>query len=243
MVFGQAFSQFRTYEDVIVKLCQMFNIKDKPWMWTKPVVTVRAFFYGLSEDQIVQQLAGYCHTGTFTCTVTRNADLLLNAYQDLTDCTVEDFEETAEMHEETFEETVINSLDTLPEFSKPPVVSAPVKAKEEHPDTQDDTSVEPLEVYVMEPNNDLQDLKSVLMAELAELRNKNNFMTDGKIDKDKAELFFKRAEAVNSIAGNITQIHNADVNTKRLQLDVFKTATDRGLNVQLRGNIMGLEIK
>jgi len=236
MIFGQAFSQFRTYEDVIVKLCQMFNIKDKPWMWHKPEITVRAFFYGLSEDQIVQQLAGYCQTGTFTCTVTRNADLLLAAYQDLADCPVEDFEESAETRKESFEEKVIKSLDTLPELSKTPDLPAPnrqIKNKEE----------EPLEVYVMEPNNDLQDLKAMLMAELAEIRNKDNYMTDEKLDKDKAELFFKRAEAVNSIAGNITQIHNADINSKRLQLDVFKTATDRGLNVQLRGNIMGLEIK
>ena len=232
MVFGHKLEKFNSYNDVIVKLCQMFNIQDRPWMWTKPVLTVRAFFYGLSEDQIVQQLAGYCQTGTFTCTVTRNADLLLNAYQDLAEC--QDFEETAEMQEETFEERVINSLDTLPELSKTPVLpNRQIKNKEE----------EPLEVYVMETNNDLQDLKAMLMAELAEIRDKNNFMTDGKLDKDKAELFFKRAETVNSIAGNITQIHNADINSKRLQLDVFKAATDRGLNVQLRGNIMGLEIK
>ena len=231
MVFGHKLEKFNSYNDVIVKLCQMFNIKDKPWMWTKPVLTVRAFFYGLSEDQIVQQLAGYCQTGTFTCTVTRNADLLLNAYQDLAEC--QDFEESAEMQEESFEERVINSLDTLPELSKTPVLpNRQIKNKEE----------EPLEVYVMETNNDLQDLKAMLMAELAEIRDKDTFMTDGKLDKDKAELFFKRAETVNSIAGNITQIHNA-VNSKRLQLDVFKTATDRGLNVQLRGNIMGLEIK
>ena len=232
MVFGHKLEKFNSYNDVIVKLCQMFNIKDKPWMWTKPVLTVRAFFYGLSEDQIVQQLAGYCQTGTFTCTVTRNADLLLNAYQDLAEC--QDFEESAEMQEESFEERVINSLDTLPELSKTPVLpNRQIKNKEE----------EPLEVYVMETNNDLQDLKAMLMAELAEIRDKDNFMTDGKLDKDKAELFFKRAETVNAIAGNIAQIHNADVNTKRLQLDVFKTATDRGLNVQLKGNIMGLEIK
>lgn len=232
MVFGHKLEKFNSYNDVIVKLCQMFNIQDRPWMWTKPVLTVRAFFYGLSEDQIVQQLAGYCQTGTFTCTVTRNADLLLYAYQDLAEC--QDFEETAEMQEETFEERVINSLDTLPELSKTPVLpNRQIKNKEE----------EPLEVYVMETNNDLQDLKAMLMAELAEIRDKNNFMTDGKLDKDKAELFFKRAETVNSIAGNITQIHNADINSKRLQLDVFKAATDRGLNVQLRGNIMGLEIK
>lgn len=232
MVFGHKLEEFNSYTDVIVKLCQMFNIKDKPWMWTKPVLTVRAFFYGLSEDQIVQQLAGYCQTGTFTCTVTRNADLLLNAYQDLAEC--QDFEESAEMQEESFEERVINSLDTLPELSKTPVLpNRQIKNKEE----------EPLEVYVMETNNDLQDLKAMLMAELAEIRDKDNFMTDGKLDKDKAELFFKRAETVNAIAGNIAQIHNADVNTKRLQLDVFKTATDRGLNVQLKGNIMGLEIK
>ena len=235
MIFGQTFSQFGSYTDVIYKLCKLYNIQEKPWMWGKPEITVRAFFYGLSEDQIVQQLAGYCQTGTFTCTVTRNADLLLYAYQDLAEC--QDFEETAEMHEETFEERVIKSLDTLPELSKTPDLPTPVKAK----DNKDDTPV--VEVYVMETNNDLQDLKSMLMAELAEIRNKDNYMTDGKLDKDKAELFFKRAETVNSIAANITQIHNADINSKRLQLDVFKTATDRGLNVQLRGNIMGLEIK
>ena len=235
MIFGQTFSQFGSYTDVIYKLCKLFDIPSKPWMWHKPEITVRAFFYGLSEDQIVQQLAGYCQTGTFTCTVTRNADLLLYAYQDLAEC--QDYEETAEMHKETFEERVIKSLDTLPELSKTPDLPTPVKAK----DNKDDTPV--VEVYVMETNNDLQDLKSMLMAELAEIRNKDNFMTDGKLDKDKAELFFKRAETVNSIAANITQIHNADVNTKRLQLDVFKTATDRGLNVQLKGNIMGLEIK
>lgn len=231
MVFGHKLEEFNSYTDVIVKLCKLFNIQNKPWMWTKPLLTVRAFFYGLSEDQIVQQLEGYTKTGNFTCAVTRNVDLLLNAYQDLADCP-EDFEESAEMHKETFEERVINALDTLPEFSK-----TPVKAKE---DNKDDTSV--VEVYVMEQNNDLQDLKNMLMAELAEIRNKDNYMTDGKLDKDKAELFFKRAETVNSIAGNITQIHNADVNTKRLQLDIFKTATDRGLNVKLSGNIMGLEI-
>ena len=232
MVFGHEFSQFRSYTDVIYKLCKLYNIPSKPWMWHKPEITVRAFFYGLSEGQIVQQLTGYCQTGTFTCTVTRNADLLLYAYQDLAEC--QDFEETAEMREETFEERVIKSLDTLPELSRTPDLPTPNRQINKE---------EPLEVYVMETNNDLQDLKSMLMAELAEIRNKDNFMTDGKLDKDKAELFFKRAETVNSIAANITQIHNADVNTKRLQLDVFKTATDRGLNVQLKGNIMGLEIK
>jgi hypothetical protein len=164
--------------------------------------------------------------------------LLLSAYQDIADCPVEDFEESAETRKESFEEKVIKSLDTLPEYSKTPDLPTPVKAKE---DNKDDTPV--VEVYVMEQNNDLQDLKNMLMAELAEIRNKDNYMTGGKLDKDKAELFFKRAETVNSIAANITQIHNADVNTKRLQLDVFKTATDRGLNVQLKGNIMGLEIK
>ena len=232
MIFGQTFSPFRSCTDVIYKLCKLYNIQEKPWMWHKPEITVRAFFYGLSEDQIVQQLAGYCQTGTFTCTVTRNADLLLYAYQDLAEC--QDYEETAEMHKETFEERVIKSLDTLPELSKTPDLPTPNRQINKE---------EPLEVYVMETNNDLQDLKSMLMAELAEIRNKDNYMTDGKLDKDKAELFFKRAETVNSIAANITQIHNADVNTKRLQLDVFKTATDRGLNVQLKGNIMGLEIK
>ena len=235
MIFGQEISQFRSYTDVIYKLCKLYNIPSKPWMWGNPKITVRAFFYGLSEDQIIQQLAGYCQTGTFTCTVTRNADLLLYAYQDLAEC--QDFEETAEMQDDTFEERVIKSLDTLPEYSRTPDLPTPVKAK----DNKDDTPV--VEVYVMETNNDLQDLKSMLMAELAEIRNKDNYMTDGKLDKDKAELFFKRAETVNSIAGNITQIHNADINSKRLQLDVFKTATDRGLNVQLKGNIMGLEIK
>lgn len=232
MVFGQTFSQFRSCADVIYLLCKLYNIPNKPWMWHKPEITVRAFFYGLSEDQIIQQLAGYCQTGTFTCTVTRNADLLLYAYQDLAEC--QDFEETAEMHEETFEERVIKSLDTLPELSKTPDLPTPNRQINKE---------EPLEVYVMETNNDLQDLKSMLMAELAEIRNKDNYMTDGKLDKDKAELFFKRAETVNAIAGNIAQIHNADINSKRLQLDVFKTATDRGLNVQLKGNIMGLEIK
>lgn len=237
MIFGHKLEKFNSYNDVIVKLCKLFDIPSKPWMWHKPEITVKAFFYGLSEDQIVQQLAGYCQTGTFTCTVTRNADLLLSAYQDIADCQVEDFEETAETRKESFEERVIKSLDTLPELSKTPDLPAPVKAK----DNKDDTPI--VEVYVMETNNDLQDLKSMLMAELAEIRNKDNYMTDGKLDKDKAELFFKRAETVNSIAGNITQIHNADINSKRLQLDVFKTATDRGLNVQLKGNIMGLEIK
>lgn len=232
MIFGQTFSPFRSCTDVIYKLCKLYNIQEKPWMWHKPEITVRAFFYGLSDDQIFQQLAGYCQTGTFTCTVTRNADLLLYAYQDLAEC--QDYEETAEMHKETFEERVIKSLDTLPELSKTPDLPTPNRQINKE---------EPLEVYVMEQNNDLQDLKNMLMAELAEIRDKDNFMTDGKLDKDKAELFFKRAETVNSIAANITQIHNADVNTKRLQLDVFKTATDRGLNVQLKGNIMGLEIK
>ena len=98
------------------------------------------------------------------------------------------------MQEETFEEKVIKSLDTLPEYSKTPDLPTPVKAK----DNKDDTPV--VEVYVMETNNDLQDLKSMLMAELAEIRDKDNFMTDGKLDKDKAELFFKRAETLQVIS-------------------------------------------
>ena len=170
MIFGQTFSQFRSYTDVIYKLCKLYNIQEKPWMWNKPTLTVRAFFYGLSEDQIIQQLAGYCQTGTFTCTVTRNADLLLYAYQDLAEC--QDYEETAEMHKETFEERVIKSLDTLPELSKTPDLPTPNRQINKE---------EPLEVYVMETNNDLQDLKSMLMAELAEIRNKDNYMTDGKV--------------------------------------------------------------
>lgn len=64
MVFGQTFSQFRSYKDVIYKLCKLYNIQDKPWMWNKPEITVRAFFYGLSDDQIIKQLEGYTKTTT-----------------------------------------------------------------------------------------------------------------------------------------------------------------------------------
>lgn len=56
--------------------------------------------------------------------------------------------------------------------------------------------------------NDLTELKSALLSELDNIRNAQNYVTEeGGIDEEKAKMLFKRVEAVNNIAANVTAIH------------------------------------
>ncbi|CCX93430.1 unknown [Succinatimonas sp. CAG:777] len=91
--------------------------------------------------------------------------------------------------------------------------------------------------------NDLTELKSALLSELDNIRNAQNYVTeDGGIDEEKAKMLFKRVEAVNNIAANVTAIHQVELQSKRLQLDAVKTAIDNGYSVKLKSNLLGVEI-
>lgn len=73
--------------------------------------------------------------------------------------------------------------------------------------------------------NDLTELKSALLSELDNIRNAQNYVTeDGGIDEEKAKMLFKRVEAVNNIAANVTAIHQVELQSKRLQLDAVKNS-------------------
>lgn len=75
--------------------------------------------------------------------------------------------------------------------------------------------------------NKLIDLHNALFAELETLQDEDGFKDEnGKLDNAKIELAIKRADAVNAIAGRITEL-------TRLQIDAVRVADNMGLTVQL----------
>ena len=91
--------------------------------------------------------------------------------------------------------------------------------------------------------NDLTELKSALLSELDNIRNAQNYVTeDGGIDEEKAKMLFKRVEAVNNIASSLNDMRKTEIESKRVQLDAVKTAIDNGYSVNLKSNLLGVEI-
>lgn len=75
--------------------------------------------------------------------------------------------------------------------------------------------------------NKIIDLHNALFAELEALQDEDSFKDEnGNIDNTKVEIAIKRADAVNSIAGRITEL-------TRLQLDVVRVADNMGMSIQL----------
>lgn len=104
---------------------------------------------------------------------------------------------------------------------------------------------QPLKVETMNQQNDeYNQIKKMLLNEIALIQDAKNYTNaDGEVDVPKAELLFKRAEAVNNIAGSLNEMRRTEIETKKLQLDAVRTALSHGYDVKVNGNLLGVEIK
>ena len=100
-------------------------------------------------------------------------------------------------------------------------------------------------VEVMNQQNDeYNQIKKMLLNEIALIQDAKNYTNeDGEVDLQKAELLFKRAEAVNNIAGSLNDMKKTEIEAKKLQLDAVRTALSHGYEVKVNGNLLGVEIK
>ena len=99
-------------------------------------------------------------------------------------------------------------------------------------------------VEVMNQQNDeYTQIKKMLLNEIALIQNAKNYTNaDGEVDVQKADMLFKRAEAVNNIAGSLNDMRRTEIEAKKLQLDAVKTALSHGYDVKVNGNLLGVEI-
>lgn len=103
--------------------------------------------------------------------------------------------------------------------------------------------VEKMEIKTQQ-NDEMSQIKQMLLDEIALIQDAKNYTTqDGSIDTQKAELLFKRAEAVNNIAASLNDMRRTEIETKKLQLDAVRTALNHGYDVKVNGNLLGVEIK
>lgn len=100
-------------------------------------------------------------------------------------------------------------------------------------------------VEVMNQQNDeYNQIKKMLLNEIALIQDAKNYTNaDGEVDLQKADMLFKRAEAVNNIAGSLNDMKKTEIEAKKLQLDAVRTALSHGYEVKVNGNLLGVEIK
>lgn len=100
-------------------------------------------------------------------------------------------------------------------------------------------------VEVMNQQNDeYNQIKQMLLNEIALIQDAKNYTNaDGEVDLQKADMLFKRAEAVNNIAGSLNDMKKTEIEAKKLQLDAVRTALSHGYEVKVNGNLLGVEIK
>ena len=100
-------------------------------------------------------------------------------------------------------------------------------------------------VEVMNQQNDeYNQIKKMLLNEIALIQDAKNYTNeDGEVDLQKADMLFKRAEAVNNIAGSLNDMKKTEIEAKKLQLDAVKTALSHGYDIKVNGNLLGVEIK
>lgn len=93
-------------------------------------------------------------------------------------------------------------------------------------------------------NEEYSQIKNALLNEIAIIQNTKNYTNDnGEIDTQKADMLFKRAEAVNNLAGSLNDMRKTEIEAKKLQLDAVRTALSHGYEVKVNGNLLGVEIK
>ncbi|MEE0892199.1 MAG: hypothetical protein U0M61_10185 [Succinivibrio sp.] len=100
-------------------------------------------------------------------------------------------------------------------------------------------------VEVMNPQSDeYTQIKKMLLNEIALIQDAKNYTNaDGEVDQQKADMLFKRAEAINNIATSLNNMKKTEIEVKRLQLDAVRTALSHGYEVKVNGNLLGVEIK
>lgn len=92
-------------------------------------------------------------------------------------------------------------------------------------------------------NEEYSQIKNALLNEIAIIQATKNYTNDnGEIDTQKADMLFKRAEAVNNLAGSLNDMRKTEIESKRVQLDAVKTALSNGYEVKVNGNLLGVEI-
>ena len=93
-------------------------------------------------------------------------------------------------------------------------------------------------------NDEYNQIKKMLLNEIALIQDAKNYTNaDGEVDLQKADMLFKRAEAVNNIAGSLNDMKKTEIEAKKLQLDAVRTALSHGYEVKVNGNLLGVEIK
>lgn len=104
---------------------------------------------------------------------------------------------------------------------------------------------QPLKVETMNQQNDeYNQIKKMLLNEIALIQDTKNYTNEnGEVDVQKADILFKRAEAVNNIAGSLNDMKKTEIEAKKLQLDAVRTALSHGYEVKVNGNLLGVEIK
>ena len=104
---------------------------------------------------------------------------------------------------------------------------------------------QPLKVETMNQQNDeYNQIKKMLLNEIALIQDTKNYTNEnGEVDLQKANMLFKRAEAVNNIAGSLNDMKKTEIEAKKLQLEAVRTALSHGYEVKVNGNLMGVEIE
>lgn len=93
-------------------------------------------------------------------------------------------------------------------------------------------------------NDEYNQIKKMLLNEIALIQDAKNYTNaDGEVDLQKADMLFKRAEAVNSIAGSLNDMKKTEIEAKKLQLEAVRTALSHGYEVKVNGNLLGVEIE
>lgn len=100
-----------------------------------------------------------------------------------------------------------------------------------------------VETMNTQQNDEYTQIKNALLNEIAIIQDTKNYTNDnGEIDTQKADMLFKRAEAVNNIASSLNDMRKTEIEAKRVQLDAVKTALSNGYEVKVNGNLLGVEI-
>ena len=116
-------------------------------------------------------------------------------------------------------------------------------AKKEEEKKNQQPKVEIMDINTQQ-NDEYNQIKKMLLNEIALIQDDKNYTNeDGEVDLQKADMLFKRAEAVNNIAGSLNDMKKTEIEAKKLQLDAVRTALSHGYEVKVNGNLLGVEIK
>ncbi len=110
-------------------------------------------------------------------------------------------------------------------------------------ETKQEKEQQPKVEIMNQQNDEYSQIKKMLLDEIAIIQNTKNYTNkDGEVDLQKADMLFKRAEAVNNIAASLNDMKKTEIEAKKLQLDAVRTALSHGYEVKVNGNLLGVEI-